>query len=101
MSKRLLAKDIKDKFAAAFDCFMGEFLDATHAGDRVGASLASARLSQLGLTMFELFGAGASTCAENDKEHRACHEAAIVVRNMFEKSLDEWSRRSASDFGPN
>ncbi len=88
----LVVVDIKKRFLSAAECFLGEFVDAAVAGDRMGAALASARLSQLGLCMFELFSAGASTLAGTVEEHKACHETAILVRDLLEKSLEKWER---------
>ena len=93
MAKKLtVSDDITKTFGAAFEAFLGEFKDAVTVGDRHGAALAASKLSQLCLTGFELFKAGCDAITEGEGEKVACHEAAIVVRNMMEKHLERWYR---------
>lgn len=89
VSKKTVSAELISRYSSATECFFQEFMDAVLLGDRIGAALASARIAQVGLSMFELFKAGADNLVLSTEENVKCHEAAIVVRNVLDKHLDK------------
>ncbi len=96
-----LSQLIYDRFYTINKAFLLEFRNAALCGDRLATAAASAKLAQVGLSMFEFFGAGAEGLTENNVEGFETHEAAILVRDVLEQSLAAWSRMSAPSEKPN
>ncbi len=96
---QLVSASIKSVVLDTVTTFLQDFSDAIAVGDRARAAVAAARVSQMGLSMFEFFGSGADAISLTHEDRIACHEAAIVVRNLMEKNLDKWyaDSRTAAD----
>lgn len=89
-----LTDSIKSVILDTATTFLQEFSEAIQVGDRARAAVAAAQVSQLGLSVFEFFGAGAQSISLTTQDRVACHEAAIVVRNLMEKNLEAWYEKS-------
>ncbi len=95
-----VTKTIVESVKAAFETFLDDFTKTVMVGDRVGAAIASSQISQLGLSIFEFFGAGSESLCTTTVERTQCHEAAIVVRNLMDRNLETWdalSRKAMSE----
>ncbi len=89
-----LSESIKSTVLDTAATFLQDFADAIAVGDRTRAAVAAARVSQLGLSMFEFFGAGSDSISLTVEDRVSCHEAGVVVRNLMEKNLEAWYQRS-------
>lgn len=94
--KKSISDSITSTVLDTLTTFLQDFTKALAVGDMRKAAVAAARVSQLGLSVFEFFGSGGEALCDCLEDKVACHEAAIVVRNMMEKHLDAWYQDSKS-----
>ncbi len=91
---RELSRYINDTIIGLTTDLLTKFAAAIRSGDRVAASLESARVSALGLSLFEFFASGVDALIVGKAEQDACKVAANGIRDLMEKHLEDWYKKS-------
>lgn len=88
-----LAEDYVTWWASACDEFLNQYMEAKQDGEEDSLKLrmlASVRLAQLGLNMFQFFSSAVAVIADGKADEEACNAVTRVVSMLTEKKTDQW-----------
>lgn len=87
---RKLSEKIQASIMGTITALLKDFGVAMASGDRRMACITSARLSQFGCSVFEIFGSGSEALCMTHQDKDACRQAAVVMRELMERNLESW-----------